>query len=356
MLRTATLLLSSAALGVTLSSSAELGHPGSSWRPGPAGQGAPVRWVGGMGKVDSASCEKCHAEIAQEWASSGHRSAFTERIFQDAFAAEPKPFCQGCHAPESSAARQPSSEQAEEGVGCASCHVTPHGTIAGVAGTQTEAHATDAAPWMAQSEACASCHQFDFPAYSNQPVAIPMQSTLTEWQSSRFAAESCQSCHMPDVQGDDGRVHKSHRFDVRGDPEILRRAVQVSASWEDADTVRLELASGAVGHAVPTGDLFRRLELRAEAIQPTGYVEARARPIQLGRTFADHGRARVQTSDDRLMAPGTTGDRMVKLLRMPAHSRAAVVTWRVVYQRVGTSLGGQSDVMQEIVIHEGPLP
>jgi hypothetical protein len=63
-----------------------------------------------------------------------------------------------------------------------------------------------------------------------------------------------------------GAVYRSHDFSVMRDPGRLRAAlrVRVTARASRAETaVSLRLEGGVIGHAFPTGDLFREGEVRA---------------------------------------------------------------------------------------------
>jgi hypothetical protein len=214
---------------------------------------------------------------------------------------------------------------------------------------------------MATQQACASCHQFDFPTHAHQVAPEPMQDTLAEHASSTRKDTPCQSCHMPIVDGPDGK-HRSHTFSVIGDPAMLRRALKVDAQYAQG-RVTLALSAGEVGHAFPTGDMFRRLEVRAEAIDAAGRVVARAEPEILARTFTDvprdpHGSEltfqRVQSSDTRVPAPGL-GPRHVELL-MPRAPKGTRLRWSVVYQRMSTPMAdafGVSQVLDEVVVAQG---
>ncbi len=62
------------------------------------------------------------------------------------------------------------------------------------------------APHVRQSELCASCHTLVTDAYGPDGTVVgslPEQMNYQEWQHSAFPAEqrSCQSCHMPAVNG-----------------------------------------------------------------------------------------------------------------------------------------------------------
>lgn len=311
--------------------------------------------------AENASCAGCHTDIATEWTRSLHRNAWRDPVFQKAYAVEPVAFCRGCHAPESNPAREPGRQAQTIGIGCVSCHVDAAGIHAARASPAAQ-HALVVDATLATPKLCARCHQFDFPAESHQRHPEPMQDTVAEHASSAEAATPCQGCHMPVVDGPDGR-HRSHSFSVIEDPERLRQAVEIEAVREN-ENVRITLTAARVGHAFPTGDMFRRLEVRARLVDDTGTTIARARPVMLARTFEDRPRdpaaeeldlMRVEAEDTRVPPPGR-GARVV-MLALPRHEGRVV--WSVVYQRMSTPMAaafGVSQVLDEILLAEGSLP
>jgi hypothetical protein len=308
-------------------------------------------------------CASCHAEIADEWRASLHRQAWIDPVFQKAYAIEPVAFCRGCHAPEANPAAAPGEAEQAVGVACTTCHVQGE-TIVGAASASGKApHGVFADARMATRQACAACHQFNFPG-----ERLPMQDTLREHAASSFASTECQACHMPTVAPKDrtSRPHKSHAFQVIGDPSMIRRAAKLSASRLSARKIEITIAAGDVGHAFPTGDMFRRLEVRAEAISASGEVIAKADPVTLGRTFTDQARDRdkslafhrVEAEDSRVPPPGAGPARIVELsFKKPVG--AARVRWRVAYQRMGTAMAasfGVEQAIDEVIVGEGELP
>ena len=201
--------------------------------------------------VGAARCVACHAEIAREWEASGHRRSGTDPAYVTAVAKEPLPFCRGCHVPSGDASQPTPVAIAERGVGCTDCHVdvdAGHG-----------ASGRTAAP---PARGCAACHEFRFAASPGL-----MQRTATEHAASAFASTACASCHMP---SSGTRPHRDHRFQV--DDAMLARALVADVTPAGATRVALRIRSGAVGHAMPTGDIFRRLEVRVVATGGAGEV------------------------------------------------------------------------------------
>lgn len=278
---------------------------------------------------ENAACEGCHREIAEEWRASLHHRADVEPAYRRAFAIEPMPFCRGCHAPEAEPSQPESEAEAALGVGCVTCHVTSAAQIlaAPASGPARPApHAVVRDARFASAAACAACHEFAFPTARGRAPAELMQSTVTEHRASPASARACASCHMP--RGASGR--KSHAFLASRDPETLRRALDVRAARTSATTVRLTLTPRDPGHALPTGDLFRRLEISAEAAGPD--------EMSLGaavRYLARHWELRPRKAGRALVRDDRVGERAVEIdldVGPPAVGREIV--WRVAYQRV----------------------
>lgn len=310
-------------------------------------------------------CVRCHAPQAAEWEASQHRSAYADPDFLHAVATERGRFCRGCHAPEADPARVPAQAEGTIGVACVTCHV-PHGSDASMlaegtlaATTPTRAtpapHPVTRTAAFADVDACGGCHEFAFP----RTPALAMQSTLTEHAASRFAATPCAECHMPWVDSsvgspsDGAARHRSHAFAASRDPAMLRAAIDVQAVREPGGRVSLRLTPGRIGHAFPTGDLFRRLWVDVQAQDEDGdevAYDARA----LTRHFAGPGGP--ITHDDR---PGATAlrDGIVDVaFELGDAADEHPIAWRVVHQRVALPHDGDdAEIFGEIVVTEGRL-
>ncbi len=230
--------------------------------------------------LSAEDCIDCHAGHGEDWMQSRHRISWSNELFQEDFAAEPLPVCRDCHAP---------GPRPEEGVSCLTCHL--EGSVILSPSVSGEApHASRSAPELAESMFCAGCHDFNFalvhPDGSLTWSDEPMQSTFREW--SRWpGTETCQDCHMTGGE---------HRFPGAHDVERLAGSVRVTALTDGAQT-RLVVESVGVGHALPTGDLFRHMTLQ---IQRPGqpWIEA----AWIGRRFGYRADApqRTRLSDTRI--------------------------------------------------------
>lgn len=289
----------------------------------------------------NARCVSCHAEEAEGWSSSRHHASGSNQAYRDALAIEPSSFCQSCHAPET----DPRSMDPDPlGVGCVTCHVTTPGEV--LASGETDELDVAGAPHpvrrsveFADTGACASCHEFTFPMASGDADGDFMQTTIREHGRSKAANKACASCHM---RGG------SHSFaDVR-DPQWLRRHVSARAAIDEFGvTVTIDHRAG---HAFPTGDLFRRVEVGAEVRDAAGSV-LRRDVRWLSRRFE--------------IAPGEIGRRLVRddrvhdepvetLLDVQAVPGAITIVWWVTYQRVAHTGDGR-DPKSAVIESEVPL-
>ncbi len=298
---------------------------------------------------ENGRCASCHTEIAAEWSASLHRSSFRDASFQRGFAIERLPSCRKCHAPEAEpASAKPDAWAAEHGVARTTCH-----------GTTAHAHEKTRRADLG-TKLCAGCHEFGFPEHDRDPVAPKhapanrmMQRTASEHAESPHAEKSCASCHLPKV-GDGAARHASHRFDVTRNEGVLRAALSVSAR-RDASAVVLDLAPNGVGHAFPTGDMFRRIRIEVlvggDAAHPAFRFERR-----LARTFGVADGRKVEVADTRL-----TG-KAVFTFPLPAAAATQPARYRVTYQRLTVAAmnpaltRGPEHVEQEVTLAEGVVP
>lgn len=295
----------------------------------------------------NAACERCHAQEAATWRTSLHAQAWTDPVFQRSFDLEPSSFCRDCHAPESATPAL--------GVACVTCH-DPGGTGSVLAAESAAPARAGAAPHRVVRErafagagACASCHEFAFPdASARGGSGDRMQRTMSEHVASRFADRSCASCHMPKL-AEGGR---GHGFAVASDPAMLRRALVTRVTRED-ESVAFDLAPGDVGHAFPTGDLFRRLVLVAEVIGDDYQLVAHAEH-PLGRRFrfepgAHGGKVQREIADERVQ-----GAKHVDL-RIGPLARGREIAWRIEWQRVQSMREDEAVIADTVVVAEGRL-
>ncbi len=234
-----------------------------------------------------------------------------------------------CHAP---LPEQAAGQLRDEGVGCAACHIRGGAILAPRPATAEaeKAHHIVVEPRLAQAEWCAGCHQFNWPI-TMDPVRYgpyPMQNTVAEWRASG-RAETCIDCHMT----------TGHRMSGGHDAEQVARALDVAVVARHAN-VRVRLRSRAVGHALPTGDPFRRLVLQLCAAPS---CEPVLREIFFGRRFdaAHDGKLVLDTT----VPP--SGERAVDA------KAAGARYWRLVYRyaAIGTERDLDEDERSQEISH-----
>jgi hypothetical protein len=314
----------------------------------------------------NADCVRCHEPIAREWADSLHRVAGTDAPYRAAYAREPLAFCQRCHVPEAAPRAAPPAWAEDLGVGCVTCHVTRRGDVLAAPGDGDAPHALTRSAAFAGPDACARCHAFGFPDAALRDVPTPMQATVEEHAASWARDYACADCHMPWVDDADGG-HRSHAFAASRDPALLARAVGVRARRSGPAEVELTLTPNAAGHAFPTGDLFRRLELRVRIL---GDDPPRAPLVRrLGRRFEQLPQpsglmVREEVEDTRIAGDAVTV--RFDLGAAPGPSEPLCedldqvwVAWELRYQRVAfpddrRPGGGALD--GEVIVAHGVLP
>ncbi|MCB1323086.1 MAG: hypothetical protein KDK34_22710 [Leptospiraceae bacterium] len=331
--------------------------------------------VNGELLVDSSDCRECHTTVYDNWYASRHRVAFTNELYQESHAREPSVWCVNCHAPFMRPEGDPEISQdrvqVADGISCMVCHVrdnriltgsrpTPgldaHGRLlndideqvareagasmpTGVlaesdlqASNQTEdesrtyAHEYTVMPVMRSAEFCAECHQFNFLTADSthtdfRYADLPMQSTYTEWKASDyFDRSTCQSCHLMRDTDD------SHAFPGGHAVERLAAVLAVDALLLDefpdntSRLIELRVVTLGVGHAFPTGDLFRALKVRLYvpdgSLQREFYLHKLYRSLPVDQQTADRA-ARTLVRDQ--VIPPPVGDY--------ASARTEVLDW-----------------------------
>lgn len=212
--------------------------------------------------VDAATCQPCHAAITDEWAASRHALAWTNGIFQREYQAAPKAWCVNCHAPmpvQQEELAAGNHRIADQGINCATCHVR-RGRLVAASRSGRSPHDTVVDPGFGSPAFCADCHQFPFPILEHPSgtaratTRYPMQDTVASFLRGPYATErdGCLTCH--------GSA-SNHRFPGGHDPDMLAGALEVT--WCRTGTrIAVTLANVGAGHAVPTGDIHRHMNLR----------------------------------------------------------------------------------------------
>lgn len=344
--------------GVAASTSTSTPRRSSVIMPGPAkGPRVPDR----LDRNDD--CVGCHSDLAREWSHSLHRRSFEDPMFQAALARERDPdFCRSCHAPESDPRREPTAREAAAGVACVSCHLDgKDGVVLAAPSPRADdsevPHALRRTSAFASPDACAGCHEFWFPSGGRAGHELKMQRTVSEHARSSLADASCQSCHMLPARSD-GAVHHDHGFAVVGQPQMLRAAVTITATRPEPGRVVLELSPRLVGHAFPTGDLFRRLAIELHA-DDDGTAWSTQQVLErefVGQRVGDGQLIKVEREDSRVGVG--RGPRVVEF-ELPADMHERRLRWVLVYERALEAASGSqrhADIWDRTAFAEGILP
>jgi hypothetical protein len=218
---------------------------------------------------NSKDCGVCHKEIYSEWETTRHKVAFTNELYKKSHEKEPLVWCLNCHAPFLKDKGNPEKIEdrvlTDEGVSCLVCHKRGDKILTARIPQNPKEHSYIEVKEMRRSEFCENCHQFNFPVgtgnvphkdfkFSNQP----MQNTFTEWQMSYFfGKETCQDCHMKPKDG-----YRTHSFPGGHNADYLAKTFSLKMNRISNRETKLTIIAKQLGHAFPTGDLFRSLVVR----------------------------------------------------------------------------------------------
>ena len=254
--------------------------------------------IGVLDRLDELSCAECHAEIAEEWATTSHAQAWVHESYQEALSSKRRPqSCHGCHIPEpmhlgrmgrKPAPRPEETEDHHFGISCRSCHEGADGVILGPWGAEQDAHASaqgdsfvDAA---AANQLCISCHRTTI----GPVIGIAKSFEITGQEGK---GRSCVGCHMRAVERPiatrDGaptepRPGRSHRLQTPRDPGFLALAFGREAAATEGGA-RMSLTNHT-GHNLP-GLVDRVLTFTAEALDAEGGVLASGELVLTTREY-----------------------------------------------------------------------
>ena len=225
----------------------------------------------GKAMQSSEDCAGCHATVYRNWQKSRHRVALTNELYKESHAREPSPWCVNCHAPLRLLGSEKTPYRGEEGISCLACHARGGEILTGALPVPAKpalkgklAHSYRIDAQFKDERLCENCHEFNFPTaasamsegkdfrYTDQP----MQSTVSEYRASAFYGKvTCQGCHLFRDTAD------SHTFPGGHALERLKKDLRVEAVRESVDSLTLRIYAQGIGHAFPTGDLFRTLRV-----------------------------------------------------------------------------------------------
>jgi hypothetical protein len=240
-------------------------------------------------ELERNACAECHAEVAEEWATSAHALAWVDEVYQADIATKRRPdLCHGCHVPEpllaGPLARPLAREGAREhGVSCESCHADADGAVLGLRGTEVAAHPGRASEHLAvpgSNALCSACHA---------TTIGPVIGIAKDFAAAGLEARglSCVGCHMAPVErafaaGAPVRAGRSHALQTPRDPAFLRLAFGLEAQRSGGRSALV--VRNQAGHRVP-GLIGREITFRAELRDASGTVLERAELVVDERAY-----------------------------------------------------------------------
>jgi hypothetical protein len=275
----------------------------------PPPRAVPERAPGGLEPIDpgtssmellsARACARCHEGQHEEWGASRHAVAWTNGIFRREYRETPRRWCVHCHAPLTAQVAEVAAgggPLADEGVGCASCHVRA-GRIVARERRAGSPHDTLVRPELGSPATCAGCHQFEYPIIDDDGEvrrlsAFPMQETVAQFRRGPHAGidDGCRGCHALSPYG--------HRYPGAHDPAMLERALAVELC-RDGEVAVMSLENRGAGHNVPTGDVHRHLYLRLWRSS----APERLYDVFIGRRFQPVDEGGKKTVWDSTLAP-----------------------------------------------------
>jgi hypothetical protein len=180
-----------------------------------------------------------------------------------------------------------------------------------------------------------------------------MQKTMIEHAQSANSSKPCQDCHMPLVASQAGPPHRKHDFRVMGDNEFMSRAIVVDKAEIKDDSLHLDLLLGTIGHAFPTGDLYRRVDVRATAVDGSDKPIGNGSSYILRRTFGPafegpNKAVPIEREDGRLLGP--------KHIVLPLPKGTKRAKYEIVWQRLPPEMANKFGMKMnehEMVVRKG---
>jgi len=233
--------------------------------------------------LSARQCQLCHKKEYDAWKKSKHSHSMSNPVFRAALVIEPDKWCINCHAPLSTQAididangdlslrKMQSNDLTGEGINCAACHIR-NGMIytykkPSEISRKKSIHPIQYDASLSDSRLCRSCHQFPFPKsfvpemkYSDSP----MQNTFEEYhryrKEKKSDKKSCRNCHYSN------KAMAGHT--LLGVKELLTNPKHFQASFRtgihsesNRNYVLVRIKVPEIGHCLPTGDLFRTLQI-----------------------------------------------------------------------------------------------
>ena len=268
----------------------------------------------GLVGMQAEDCGVCHQAIYEEWKVSTHQKAWTDPQFQAELHKESSGnvqwMCVNCHTPTIQQLSELVVDATEgldrpmtvtnplfdasfqaEGVSCAGCHVRD-GVVYGPFGDTVAPHPVKKGEHLLSSSVCLDCHQAEV-TFTELQLACAF-STGREHAQGPYQEQTCQSCHMPEVQrpivnGGVVRSARRHyfggslipkRFDLEQEmaemSSFFQQALRVNPmlvqTQNNVVSVNVNYQNAQAGHHLPSGDPERFLRFELQLINSQGEI------------------------------------------------------------------------------------
>jgi hypothetical protein len=256
-------------------------------------------------------CKTCHLGISEQWEQSAHSKSDSNQnllwgrmYLYSLKQTRGKTFiaCSPCHQPVTFLLQDFENLRpvSSEGVTCSYCHsIASAGAPEGIPPytldlgnfqstirnpTPTKAHGEAYSPYMATSEYCGGCHD-----YQNQN-GVAIGTTLAEWKRTRYAKQglTCQRCHMPGEPGRNSYLGPQrprvadHSFDHNALEAARPGAATLKLRSERGagDTLYATATNAGWGHSLPTGNDQNMALIRVRVLAANGAIVWENDPFQ----------------------------------------------------------------------------
>ena len=288
----------------------------------------------GLTSLSAAECGVCHPQHYLEWKQSTHAIAWQDLQFQAELRKDNIVFCINCHTPlqnqqefiikgtihgdYSRPVKEPNPHFDKklqlESITCASCHVR-NGKVIGTKGGTAAPHATIRDVEFLSEKVCLNCHNV---VDVLNPSLVCTFETGDEWEANwaKQAGKNCISCHMPTVErsiyaGLPAWTSHQHHFPASGIPKFFGllparlqsleiKEISIDTSYRLGDSLHyaLSLKNSFAGHAVPTGDPERFINVQLTLLDSNHKI-AHQEKYRIGEEWHWHPEA-TKISDNNL--------------------------------------------------------
>lgn len=230
----------------------------------------------------SEDCATCHENIYNQWIGSMHaKSTLDKDILYNAMytwamkdtKGKIAQKCKNCHYPYYFLEDTTESTQIDKSrpVDCLYCHaigdihkapVFSEKKYSSENNTNSDYHIIEKRDHYTNEKICMLCH-----AELSNPKNVPICITGNEYYNQNTSKQSCQSCHMPVLQGlkssecDSSESIRAHTFVGPHNKDFLYKSLKLYGHF-NGDTLNITVDNSEIPHGYPTGTPLRMVLLK----------------------------------------------------------------------------------------------